>query len=66
MPEGDDEAGEMEKGFIHLEMLVVAHQQASEVAQPGESPLDLPAFAIAAQPAAVVEGRLFSVPAMKD
>ena len=35
MAQRDDEAGEMEKGFVHFDLMVLAHQQATEIAQPG-------------------------------
>jgi hypothetical protein len=44
----------MEKGFIHLKVIVVADEQAAKVAQPGK-PFDFPTLAITTQPAAVVE-----------
>lgn len=46
-------------------MVIVAHQQPAEVAQPGKRPLDLPTFAIAPQFPAVVERRFFAVLAMR-
>jgi hypothetical protein len=30
--EGDDEAGQVEEGFIHVEMMIVPYEQAPEVA----------------------------------
>ena len=47
----------MEKGFIHLKVVIVADEQAAKVAQPGKGPFDFPTLAITAQPAAIVEAR---------
>jgi hypothetical protein len=47
----------MEKRFIALDVIVITHDQAAEVAQPGKSAFDFPPFAVASQVASVVEGR---------
>ena len=44
----------MEEGRVHEQVAFVADNQATEVAQPGEGALDLPASAIAAQLASVL------------
>lgn len=46
----------MEEGLIDLEVVFVADEEASEVTEPGESALDLPALAVAAQRPAVLRG----------
>ena len=55
----------MEKGFIHVQMIVVANQQAVEVAQPGKGPFDFPTLAVTPQFPSVVERRLLAVLAMR-
>ena len=45
----------MEKGFITSDVIIVAHHQAAEVAQPSKGAFDLPSFAVAAQLSAIVE-----------
>ena len=55
----------MEKSFIHLKMIVMADQQAAEVAQPGKGALDIPAFAVAPQFSAVVERGFLAALAMR-
>jgi len=51
--------------LIKLDMTVVSHEQAAEVAKPGERALDLPALAVAPQAAPVVERGLASVLAVR-
>jgi hypothetical protein len=50
--EGDNEAGNMEAGFIiHGDLMMIANQQAAEVAEPRRGACDFPAFAISLQAA---------------
>src|SRR5215210_940550 len=44
----------MHEGLIHPRLPLVAYDEAAEVAQPGEQPLDHPALLVAAQLALVV------------
>ncbi len=55
MAERDDEAGEMEKGSVHFDLMLITHQQSAKVAQPGQGPFDSPALAVAAQATPAVE-----------
>ena len=55
----------MEKGFIHLKVIVVADEQSTKVAQPGKGPFDFPTLAITPQPTAVVEGWFFAPSAVR-
>jgi len=45
--------------------MIVANQQATKVAKPGEGPFHLPAFAIASQLPAIVERRFFAAFSMR-
>jgi len=45
----------MEEGLIHGDLMIVAHQQPAEIAQPGKGAFARPALAVAAQRAAIVE-----------
>lgn len=57
----------MEKGLIHLKMIVITHEQTAEVAQPSEGAFDFPTVAVAAQGSAVVErGFASSAPVRND
>jgi len=64
MSEQDQSAGKVKKGEIVLGMVLITHDEAPEVVEPGEEPFDFPALAVAAQATAVVEGRLGSTRAM--
>jgi hypothetical protein len=55
----------MEKGFIDVQMVIVANQEATEVSQPGKGPLYFPALAIASQRSAVVERGFLAIFAMR-
>ncbi len=46
----------MEKGFIHLKVVIVADEQATKVAEPSKGSFDFPTLAITPQPTAIVEG----------
>ena len=46
----------MEKGFIHLKVIIVADEQATKGPRPGKGPFDFPTLAITPQPTAIVEG----------
>ena len=65
MAERDNEAGQVEKGFIHIDLVVVADQQTPKIAQPGERAFDLPTFAVAARRSAIVERGFVPVLAMR-
>src|SRR5258708_18850471 len=52
----DQQTGQMEERQVHREMPLPAHDQAAEVAQPGEGPLHLPAPTVAAQLAPILSG----------
>lgn len=58
MPEEDESTGELKESVVVFGMIFVAHDQSSEVMQPCKEPFDLPAFAVAAQPASIVESGL--------
>jgi len=45
----------MEEGSIHLDLMVIAHEQSAEVPQPGEGAFDFPALAVTTQGTAIVE-----------
>jgi hypothetical protein len=47
--EGDQHAGQMEEGRVHLQLPRPAQHQAAEVVQPGEGAFDFPAAAVTAQ-----------------
>jgi hypothetical protein len=46
----------MEKGFIHLKVIIVADEQTTKVAEPSKGSFDFPTLAITPQPTAIVEG----------
>ena len=50
----------MEKRFIHLNVMIVADEQAAKVSEPGEGPFHFVAFAVATKFAAIVERRFLS------
>src|SRR5580698_1633966 len=52
----------MEKGSVALDMIIITHQEAAEVSEPGKSAFDFPAMTVAAQFSAIVE-RGFAPPA---
>src|ERR1035441_9354387 len=54
----------MKEGLIHERVIVVADDQTAVVAQPGKGAFHLPAIAVAAQPAPIVEGRPGTTPAV--
>lgn len=56
----------MEKGRTHLDLMLIANHQTTQVAQPGKGAFDLPTLAIAAQAAPVVEGRLAAALAVRS
>ena len=47
----------MKESAIDMEVVFVTDEQTPEVAEPGEGALDLPAFAVATQRAAILGGR---------
>ena len=55
----------MEEGLIHQKVIVIAHDQAAIVAQPGEGAFDLPAFSVAAQRAPILQRRFAATLAMR-
>src|SRR6202167_2905952 len=55
----------MEEGSVHGDLMIIAHEQSAKVAQPGEGAFDLPARAVAAQSAPVVERGFAPSPAMR-
>src|SRR5882757_1454505 len=55
----------MEEGFIHLYLMVVAHEQAAKVSQPGKRAFDLPPLAVTTQRASIVERRLAAIFAVR-
>jgi hypothetical protein len=61
MPQGDEEAGEVEEALKHREDAVVADLDAAEVLQPGIGALDFPALSIAAKLAFVLESAIADV-----
>jgi len=56
----------MKEGLIHKQVIVVAHDQTAVVAQPGKGAFHLPAVAVAAQPASIVECRLGASPTVRS
>src|SRR5215207_9275343 len=50
----------MEKGFIHLDVMIVADEQSAKVSKPGEGSFHFVAFAVAAKFPSVVEGGFLS------
>ncbi len=55
----------MKEGLVNQEMVFVSDDEAAEVAQPGESALNLPSFSITAQRAAIVERRFYTIAPMR-
>ena len=55
----------MEERFIHVEMVILAHQQPAEVTEPRERPFDFPAVAVPPQRPAIVERRFPAILAMR-
>jgi hypothetical protein len=55
----------MKKSFIDCDRAVVANDQSTEVAEPGEGAFHLPAASVAAQRSAILRARLASIPAMR-
>lgn len=49
LPQGDKCAGDVEEGSVDINAVLVADDQAAEVAQPGHGPLDDPASPVAAE-----------------
>jgi hypothetical protein len=64
MPQGDEEAGEVEEALKEGDQAVVADLDAAEVLQPGVGAFDFPAFAVSAQLAFVFEGAMTVVAAV--
>jgi len=62
--ERNDEASNMEKGIIHQQRAVVAHDQSAEISQPRKSALDFPALSVASQRPAILRWWLGSVAAV--
>jgi len=58
MPQGDDQACEVEEAGVHGDASVIADHQATEVANPGEGALDFPSAPVPAQCSAVLKNRL--------
>lgn len=56
MSEKDDCASKLKEGEVVFGMIFPADDEPSKVVKPGEEPLDFPAFGVAPQPAAIVEG----------
>ena len=65
MPEKNDDTSELEEGVEVFGIVFPAHHQSSKVMQPSEEAFDLPAFAIAPQPAPIIKGRLGAAFAMR-
>src|ERR1700694_3014146 len=55
----------MKKSFIDSDRAVVADDQSTEVAEPGEGAFHLPTASVAAQRSAILRARLASIPAMR-
>jgi hypothetical protein len=55
----------MKEGSIHGDLMIIANQQSSEIAQPGEGAFDFPPVAVASKYAAIVEGGLAPSAAMR-
>ena len=55
MSEGDKQAGEVEEGSIHGDLMIMANQQTAKVSQPGKGAFDFPTVAVAPERASVVE-----------
>ena len=55
MAQRDEEASQVEECRIHLDVMIIANHQPTEVTQPGKCAFDFPALAIATQAAPVVE-----------
>jgi hypothetical protein len=55
MPQGDEEASEVEESLKYVKDAAVADLDAAEVLQPGVGALDFPALAVSAQLAFILE-----------
>jgi len=66
MPQGDDEAREVEEAGVHGDASVIADHQTTEVADPGEGALDLPSAPVPAQRSAVLKNPLPAFPRWCD
>src|SRR5216683_3575191 len=55
----------MKKSFIDSDRAVVANDQSTEVAEPGEGAFHLPAVSVATQRSAILGARFASIPAMR-
>jgi hypothetical protein len=53
--EGDDEAGDMEKGSIDVGVVFVSNNEAPKISQPGEGSFNFPTVAIAPEFAAILK-----------
>ena len=65
MPQGDEEAGEVEEAVKDSEDAIVADLDASEVLQPCVGAFDFPAFAVAAQLSFVFKSAVSVVAAVR-
>src|SRR5271170_1091068 len=66
MPQGDEEASEVEKSLKDGQDAVVAYLNAAEVLQPGVGSFDFPALAVSAQLSFVLETSISDVFAVGD
>src|ERR1700738_4244890 len=66
MPQGDEEAGEMEEAPKDREDAVVSDLDAAKVLQPGIGALDFPASPVASQLAFVFEAAVANVAAIRS
>src|ERR1700675_735565 len=66
MPQGDEEAGEMEEALKDGEYAVVSDLDAAKVLQPGIGALDFPASPITSQLAFVLEAAVADVAAIRS
>lgn len=48
LSKGDHQAGDLQEGQEHLGLALVSDDQPAEVSEPGHSPFDCPAAAVAA------------------
>ena len=64
MPQGDDEARNVEEALIDAQQAVVTHGESAEVAEPGIRAFDFPATFVAPQLASVVKRLVPFVPAV--
>jgi hypothetical protein len=55
----------MEEALIQGDLMFITHEQSAKVAQPSEGAFDLPAIAVAAQSAPVVERGFAPPPTMR-